>query len=191
MDAGTAGSVVGVASLLALGLNIGYILLAVPMYLGMKEHVTRLTEIREEVGSVMEKNIGEQAVLTVAKETMETDSKTGISRETTTDEIQDVSKTPEVRSAPEVLKAPVSSDKKVSSVKGPERRMVRARAKFKGTKDNQMSFEKGDLIEVLRDSGKWYVGILRRSKEHDITGKKMYVPSNYVENIAKQNSLSE
>ena len=55
-----------------------------------------------------------------------------------------------------------------------------ARAAFKGTKDKHMSFDKGDLIEILRDSGKWDLAILKQSKSYPITGKRLYVPHNYL-----------
>lgn len=59
-------------------------------------------------------------------------------------------------------------------------KLVEAKSAFAARKPSQMSFAKGDLIEVVKEEGKWHVGILRKSTTCEITGKKLYYPSNYV-----------
>ena len=71
-------------------------------------------------------------------------------------------------------------DEKKSRVLKRKNTIMIARASFKGKKDKHMSFEKGDLIEVIKETGKWDLGILKQSKTYPITGKKLYFPHNYV-----------
>ena len=58
--------------------------------------------------------------------------------------------------------------------------LVIARSGYIGTKSNQLSFAKGDLIEVVSTNGKWHVGILKKSSSYGITGQRKYFPPNYV-----------
>ena len=55
-----------------------------------------------------------------------------------------------------------------------------ATGSFTGKKLAHMSFSKGDIIEIINKKGNRNLGILRQSKNHEITGKKLYVPSNYI-----------
>ena len=57
--------------------------------------------------------------------------------------------------------------------------LLEARSGREAKKPNQMTFSKGDLVELVDGSGKWHVGILRSSKTHVITGEKKYFPPNY------------
>ena len=57
---------------------------------------------------------------------------------------------------------------------------VKTKGPYIARKPNQMSFGKGDVIEVVNDAGKWHLGILRTSTTCEITGKEQFFPSNYV-----------
>lgn len=46
--------------------------------------------------------------------------------------------------------------------------------------DKQLSFAKGDLIEVIKETNKWDLGILRKSSIYPIDGAKLVFPSNFV-----------
>ena len=58
--------------------------------------------------------------------------------------------------------------------------VVIGKSRWIATKPKQMSFGKGDVIEVVEDTGKWHVGILRESKDYPITGEQQQYPPTYV-----------
>ena len=58
-----------------------------------------------------------------------------------------------------------------------------ARGNFKGSKSNQMSFAKGDIILITQTEGNWYKGILQQSTEYSITGVVKFVPKNYLRDM--------
>ena len=58
---------------------------------------------------------------------------------------------------------------------------VIAKTNREGKKDNQMSFSKGDEIEVTEAEGsKWHTGILRVSTTYPLTGQALKYPANFV-----------
>ena len=57
---------------------------------------------------------------------------------------------------------------------------INTRVAFAAKKPGQMSFGKGDVIDVVRAQGKWHVGVLRKSTTQPITGQKLVYPSNFV-----------
>ena len=57
---------------------------------------------------------------------------------------------------------------------------VKTTSVFVAKKRTQMSFGKGDVIEVISEEGKWHLGILRQSNTCELTGEKLFYPSNYV-----------
>ena len=59
--------------------------------------------------------------------------------------------------------------------------LVKTVCKFQGKKAYQMSFAKGDLIQVIDSKGKWNRGILHKSTTYPITGKKLFYPPNFVQ----------
>jgi len=59
--------------------------------------------------------------------------------------------------------------------------LVKAMASFQGRKPNQLSFSKGDLVEVVHSEGQWHCGILKKSVGFPITGQALFYPSNFFE----------
>ena len=70
------------------------------------------------------------------------------------------------------------------------RKKVTALRDFKASKPVQMSFAKGDVIEVVNTSRAWHTGVLVTSSAYPITGKTLYYPPNFVR-PTEQNSESE
>jgi len=63
--------------------------------------------------------------------------------------------------------------------------LMQGKAQRHSEKKNQMSFEKGDVIEIVeKANSKWYKGILRESEDHAVTGKVLYVPVSYLKSCA-------
>ena len=62
------------------------------------------------------------------------------------------------------------------------KRMI-ARGNFKGSKSNQLSFAKGDIILITQTEGNWYKGILQQSSEYSITGDAKFVPKNFLRDM--------
>ena len=58
---------------------------------------------------------------------------------------------------------------------------VYAKAAFKATKEQQLSFTRGDVISVISSKGEWHRGILVESSTYPLTGKILFYPSNYVQ----------
>ena len=54
---------------------------------------------------------------------------------------------------------------------------------FKGSKSNQLSFAKGDIILITQTEGNWYKGILQQSSEYSITGDAKFVPKNFLRDM--------
>ena len=46
--------------------------------------------------------------------------------------------------------------------------------------EQQLSFDEGDIIRVIRNTGKWHLGLLYLSDTHVLGNKPKYFPSNYV-----------
>jgi hypothetical protein len=75
---------------------------------------------------------------------------------------------------------PLKTSTLVQATDGPK--VVKARSSFTARKPTQMSFEKGDLIEVISEKGTWHLGMLKQSETHEITGKQLLYPPNFVLN---------
>ena len=65
------------------------------------------------------------------------------------------------------------------------RKTMVALRSFKASRAVQMSFDKGDIIDIVDYSGKWFRGILVRSTSHEITNRVLLVPSNLVREVKK------
>jgi len=50
----------------------------------------------------------------------------------------------------------------------------------------QLSFDEGDIIQVLKTPGKWHLGRLYLSDSHPITGQARYFPSNFVKSVSME-----
>ena len=72
--------------------------------------------------------------------------------------------------ATNAVAAPVTSEKKT----------VTALRDFKASKPVQMSFTKGDIIEVYDTNRAWHAGVLLKSSAYPITGKRLYYPPKFV-----------
>ena len=62
---------------------------------------------------------------------------------------------------------------------------VRTRTGFEARKPSQLSFAKGDIIQVIDSkSGKWHHGMLVKSKQYPVTSSKaLFYPSNFVQPV--------
>ena len=55
--------------------------------------------------------------------------------------------------------------------------------------ERQLSFGDGDIIQVVKSTGKWHLGKLFLSDIHPITDKVMYYPSNYVREVGPEDAI--
>jgi len=64
---------------------------------------------------------------------------------------------------------------------------VRARAGYEAKKPGQLSFAKGDIIQVIDSkSNKWHRGMLVKSKQYPLTkSKALFYPSNFVQPVIR------
>ena len=74
----------------------------------------------------------------------------------------------------------------VSESGGKVYKYVIARGARETEKKNQLSFGKGDIIKVIKDEGKWHVGVLVKSSTCELTGAKQFYPPNFVKPISKE-----
>ena len=58
--------------------------------------------------------------------------------------------------------------------------VVMTRVAYQAKKPNQMSFGKGDLIEVRSTKGNWHKGVLIKSESHILTGQIKLYPKTFV-----------
>jgi len=61
--------------------------------------------------------------------------------------------------------------------------LVLAKSAYAARKPTQMSFGKGDTIEVSDTTGRWWKGVLTASTTQPITGTRLNFPSNFVKKI--------
>ena len=77
----------------------------------------------------------------------------------------------------------------VSSVEPPVPRiwLVEARKTWTASdQKKQLSFDEGDIIQVLKTPSKWHLGRLYLSDNHPITGQARYFPSNFVKPVSME-----
>jgi len=58
-------------------------------------------------------------------------------------------------------------------------RMFIAKAGREAKKDSQLSFARGDVVELVGEAGKWRTGILRESQKYPLTGQVLKFPPNF------------
>ena len=58
--------------------------------------------------------------------------------------------------------------------------IMRAKGAYNARKPNQLSFAKGDLIRVVKATGKWDTGVLHKSDKYSLTNEKGFFPANFV-----------
>jgi len=62
---------------------------------------------------------------------------------------------------------------------------VEARKTWTATdQKKQLSFDEGDIIQVLKTLSKWHLGRIYLSDSHPITGQARYFPSNFVQPVS-------
>ena len=84
-----------------------------------------------------------------------------------------------------------SSDEESDSVSAvrpvPRIRLVEARKSWTASdQKKQLSFDEGDIIQVLKTPSKWHLGSLYLSDNHPITGQARYFPSNFVQPVSME-----
>jgi hypothetical protein len=62
---------------------------------------------------------------------------------------------------------------------------------FVAQKPQQMSFKRGDVIQVLNTESTWHVGILRTSSQYPITNQKLFFPPKLVRPFEASDNYKE
>ena len=65
----------------------------------------------------------------------------------------------------------------------PVKTYVMTRSEYTARMDAQLSFSKGDVIEVVSAAGTWHLGRLVKAQSHPITGEAKRYPSNFVRSV--------
>ena len=60
-----------------------------------------------------------------------------------------------------------------------KRVLVVARTSYEAQTQRQLSFVRGDVVQVVNTSAKWHTGILIKSSKYPITKKVMYFPPSF------------
>jgi len=76
-----------------------------------------------------------------------------------------------------------------TSIEASKTTFVVSVAVFEAKKPNQLSFDIGDVIEVVKSDGRWPTGILRSSQSRTITGKTLYFPASLTKPMEVENSI--
>ena len=77
-----------------------------------------------------------------------------------------------------------SSDDEANDAPRNNIQLVETRKAWQANKpEHQMSFGEGDIIRVVKETGKWDLGVLFLSDAHEITNKAKYYPANFVTKV--------
>ena len=181
-----------VVSGLAFAINMGYVLVAIPVGFKVRKKAKYLKKVHKEVVAGEERAHKEKENEGDLLTTVEDMSAT----ETLRNDLQDMSMTKESIELTD-LKPSVAARDDESQAVGKDLarptqdavtgdritgvRRVRAKSKFVAKSPKHMSFAKGDLIRVVADSGKWHKGELVASQTYPTnTGQILFYPSNFV-----------
>ena len=189
VDGGVNGAVYPVASIFAMMVNVGYVLIAIPY--GIR--VRRITKQRSQVLS----DVGVKLIVVHAAKEQELKSGEGKLDSVEPDKDDSEVFHPEDSGRGSNSKRRRSIAQRILSIKLPGRKnsivtkepmtrknkglLVVTLKSFKASKPTQMSFMRGDIIQVVNATGKWHRGILVRTRSQAaLTGKVLFYPPNLV-----------